>query len=52
MTLKASTQQVLPRSRVGLSGVGWGGREVAQTMYIHVNKCKNDKMKGEKRKNK
>jgi hypothetical protein len=24
---------------------GWG---VAQTMYIHVSKCKNDKIKGEK----
>jgi hypothetical protein len=28
--------------------VGLG--EVAQTMYTHVSKCKNDKMKGEKRK--
>jgi hypothetical protein len=28
----------------------WGGerREVAQTMYTHVSKCKNDKIKGEK----
>jgi hypothetical protein len=24
--------------------------EVAQTMYIHVSKCKNDKIKGEKKK--
>jgi hypothetical protein len=23
--------------------------EVAQTMYIHVNKCKNEKLKGEKK---
>jgi hypothetical protein len=27
-----------------------GGREVAQTMYIHVSKCKNDKIKLEKKK--
>jgi hypothetical protein len=29
----------------------WGvgeGAEVAQTMYIHVSKCKNSKIKGEK----
>jgi hypothetical protein len=26
---------------------GWG--EVAQTMYTHVSKCKNDKIKGKKR---
>jgi hypothetical protein len=24
--------------------------EVAQTMYTHVSKCKNDKIKGEKKK--
>jgi hypothetical protein len=30
-----------------VGGVG-GGREVAQTMYTHVSKCKNDKIKGEK----
>jgi hypothetical protein len=24
-------------------------REVAQTMYTHVSKCKNDKVKGEKK---
>jgi hypothetical protein len=24
--------------------------EVAQTMYIHVSKCKNNKIKGEKKK--
>jgi hypothetical protein len=23
--------------------------EVAQTMYIHISKCKNDKIKGEKK---
>jgi hypothetical protein len=23
----------------------WGGVEVAQTVYIHVSKCKNDKKK-------
>jgi hypothetical protein len=26
------------------------GREVAQTMYTHVSKCKNDKIKGERKK--
>jgi hypothetical protein len=25
-------------------------REVAQTMYTHVSKCKNSKMKGKKKK--
>jgi hypothetical protein len=25
-----------------------GGWEVAQTMYTHVSKCNNDKVKGEK----
>jgi hypothetical protein len=24
---------------------------VAQTMYTHISKCKNDKIKGEKKKN-
>jgi hypothetical protein len=28
-------------------GGGWGEGEVAQTMYMHVSKCKNDKIKGE-----
>jgi hypothetical protein len=27
------------------SGVKRGGREVAQTVYTHVSKCKNDKIK-------
>jgi hypothetical protein len=27
-----------------------GGEEVAQTIYTHVNKCKNNKIKGEKKK--
>jgi hypothetical protein len=39
------------------AGVGWGGgagekegeREVAQTMYTHVSKCKNDKIIGERK---
>jgi hypothetical protein len=35
-------EQVLPRRR-------WMG-EVAQTMYTHVNKCKNDKIKERKKK--
>jgi hypothetical protein len=41
----------------GGTGSAWkqGGEErsrgeVAQTMYIHVSKCKNDKIKGEKKK--
>jgi hypothetical protein len=29
-------------------GMGAGGDEVAQTMYAHVSKCKNDKMKERK----
>jgi hypothetical protein len=32
-------EQVLPRSR------GRGEGEVAQIMYIHISKCKNDKVK-------
>jgi hypothetical protein len=28
----------------------WG--EVAKTMYIHVSKCKNDKIKGERKNDK
>jgi hypothetical protein len=30
--------------------LNWGRRcwEVAQTMYTHVSKCKNDKIKGER----
>jgi hypothetical protein len=28
----------------------WEGGEVAQTMYTHVSKCKNNKIKGEKKK--
>jgi hypothetical protein len=39
-------EQVLLRSRVGGEG---GSREVAQTMYTHVSKCKNDKRKEKKR---
>jgi hypothetical protein len=38
-------EQVLPRSR------GGGGGEVAQIMYTHVNKCKNDKIKFKNEKN-
>jgi hypothetical protein len=30
--------------RFSLEGEGWG--EVAQAIYIHVSKCKNDKIKG------
>jgi hypothetical protein len=35
-------EQVLPGSGGGVEG------EVAQTMNTHVNKCKNNKIKGEK----
>jgi hypothetical protein len=35
-------EQVLPRS--------WRGGEVAQAMYTHVSKCKNNKIKGESKK--
>jgi hypothetical protein len=31
---------------------GGGGGKEAQTMYTHVNRCKNDKIKGEKKKKK
>jgi hypothetical protein len=30
--------------------VGGGEKEVAQTIYTHVSKCKNDKIKGERKK--
>jgi hypothetical protein len=36
------------RNRFCLEAVGVG-REVAQTMYTHVSKCKNDKIKAEKK---
>jgi hypothetical protein len=29
----------------------WGGGKVAQTMYTHVNKCKNDFKKEKKKRN-
>jgi hypothetical protein len=47
--LEKKTEQVLPGSG-GLGGRG-RGRQVAQPMYIHVSKSKNDKIKGQ-RKNK
>jgi hypothetical protein len=32
-------------------GKGWGVKgEVAKAMYTHVSKCKNDKIKGERKK--
>jgi hypothetical protein len=34
----------------GYWGAGEDGREVAQTMYTHVRKCKNDKIKGGEKK--
>jgi undecaprenyl pyrophosphate synthase len=30
--------------------IGGGREEVAQTVYTYVSKCKNDKIKGEKKK--
>jgi hypothetical protein len=40
-------EQVLPGSG---AVVGRGGEGVAQIMYTHVSKCKNDKIKGKKTK--
>jgi hypothetical protein len=34
----------------GVGGNGRGGGEVAQTIYAHVSKCKNNKIKREKKK--
>jgi hypothetical protein len=34
---------------VGVEGVGGVEGEVSQTMSTHVSKCKNDKIKGEKK---
>jgi hypothetical protein len=42
---KKSTEQFLTGSR------GWRG-EGAQTMYTHVSKCKNDKIKERKKRSK
>jgi hypothetical protein len=33
----------------GAAGCPWQGERVAQTMYTHVSKCKNYKIKGEKK---
>jgi hypothetical protein len=41
--LEKRAEQVLPGSW------GWGWGEVAQTMYTHVSKCKNDKRKEKKK---
>jgi 5S rRNA maturation endonuclease (ribonuclease M5) len=40
---KKRVKQVLP-------GSGGLGREVAQTMYTYVSKCKNNKIEGEEKK--
>jgi hypothetical protein len=45
--LEKRTEQILPGS-----GDGGKGGEVAQTMYTHLSKCENDKIKREKKKNK
>jgi hypothetical protein len=44
--LEKRVEQVLPGS--GRLGV-WEGMCVAQIMYTHVSKCKNNKIKGEKK---
>jgi hypothetical protein len=46
---KKRTKQDLPGSRGWRWGLGMG-EEVAQTMYTHVSKCKDDKIRGEKKK--
>jgi hypothetical protein len=33
-----------------MGGLEWLGGMVAQTMYTHVSKCKNNKIKGERKK--
>jgi hypothetical protein len=46
--LEKRAEQVLTRSRGWRWGLTEVGGEVAQTMYTHVSKCKNNKIKGEK----
>jgi U3 small nucleolar RNA-associated protein 14 len=48
--LEKREEHVLPGS--GGWGNGGVGGEVAQTIYTHVNKCKNDKLKGENKQTK
>jgi hypothetical protein len=36
---------ILPGSKRVRKGRGWQGREMAQIMYIHMNKCINNKNK-------
>jgi hypothetical protein len=45
-----TAEQVLPGSGEGVGELGEGRRmeAVARTMYTHVSKCKNDKIKGKK----
>jgi hypothetical protein len=38
------------RAKQGLPGSGGLGEEMVQTMYTHVRKCKNNKIKVEKTK--
>jgi hypothetical protein len=38
-------EPILPRNRDGKMKEGGRSGEVAQTVYIHVSKCKNDKIK-------
>jgi hypothetical protein len=45
----SSTKEEKKRAEHVLPGSGEGG-EVAQIMYTHVSRCKNDKIKGEKKK--
>jgi hypothetical protein len=41
--------ELLPRSGVKGRRGSWRRREMVQTMYTHVSKCKNDKRKKEKK---
>jgi hypothetical protein len=34
---------------MGSEGIGWGRGKVAQTMYTHISKYKNDKIKRKKK---
>jgi hypothetical protein len=53
LVLKEKAQRKVHVVKCLLKGKLWGGEEgeVAQTMYTHVSKCKNDKMKKKKRGN-
>jgi hypothetical protein len=48
--LEKRAEQVFPGSGGEGRGRFGGCGEVAQTMYTHVSKCKNDKIKGGRKK--